>query len=138
MSKLSAFLHPAVTKVEEEIVISKRFLDEQGNPVPFKIHSLTQEENDALIKRATKTVKDRGGQSREKLDNIDYTRRVVVAATDEPDFSATVLCDAYGVKDPLLVPGRMLFPGEYQLLASKIMDLSGFDNAESVEEEAKN
>lgn len=138
MSRLSAFLHPAVTKVEEEVVISKRFLDEKGRPVPFKVRSLTQEENDALIKRSTHAVKDRTGQLQERLDNIEYTRRLVVAATVEPDFSAKELCDAYGVMDPLMVPGKMLFPGEYRSLSEKIMQLSGFDGADAVEEEAKN
>ncbi len=138
MSRLSAFLHPAVTREEAEIVISKRFLDGQGNPVPFKVRSLTQEENDALIKRSTHAVKDRGGQLQERLDHIEYTRRLIVAATVEPDFSAKELCDAYGVMDPLMVPGRLLFPGEYRSLADKIMELSGFNDSATVEDEAKN
>lgn len=138
MSRLSAFLHPTVMQVEDEIVISKRFLDEQGAPVPFKVRSLTQEENDALIKCSTHAVKDRNGQLQERLNNIEYTQRLVVAATVEPDFSAKELCDAYGVLDPLKVPGKMLFPGEYRALSEKIMELSGFDDPAAVEAEAKN
>lgn len=138
MSRLSAFLHPAVTQETAEIVISKRFLDEKGKPVPFKVRSLTQEENDALIKRSTRTLKDRNGPARERLDNIEYTRRLVVAATVEPDFSSKELCDAYSVMDPLLVPGKMLLPGEYQKLTETIMELSGFNDAGAVEDEAKN
>ena len=37
MSKLSAFLHPVTTSEEKEVVISNRFQDESGQPVPFKI-----------------------------------------------------------------------------------------------------
>lgn len=37
MSKLSAFLHPIINQEEKEIVISRRFVDEQGEPIPFKI-----------------------------------------------------------------------------------------------------
>jgi len=138
MSRLSAFLHPTVTQVEEEVVISKRFLNEKGEPAPFKVRSLTQEENDALIKRSTRTVKDRNGPDRERLDNIEYTRRLVVTATVEPDFSSKEICDQYGVMDPLLVPGKMLLPGEYRKLTEKIMELSAFDDAGTVEDEAKN
>ena len=138
MNRLSAFLHPAVAQETAEVVISKRFLDEEGKPVPFKIRSLTQEQNDALIKLATRAVKDRSGRSQEKLDSIDYTRRLIVAATVEPDFSSKELCDAYGVMDPLMVPGRMLLAGEYRTLSDKIMELSGFDDAGDVEAEAKN
>ena len=37
MSKLSAFLHPVTTSEEKEVVISNRFQDESGKPVPFTI-----------------------------------------------------------------------------------------------------
>ena len=135
MSKLSAFLHPAATHTEKEVVISDRFLDEQGQPVPFKIRALTQEENDQITKRATRQIKV-NGQPLERLDSTDYTRRVIVAATVEPDFRAKEMCDAYGVLDPLLVPGKMLFSGEYAKLGREIMALSGAENG--LEDEVKN
>ena len=135
MSKLSAFLHPVSLREEKEVVISDRFQDEEGKPVPFRIRSLTQEENDALTKQATRQVKV-NGQPMEKLDSTDYTRRVIVVATLEPDFQSKELCDAYGVLDPLLVPGRMLLSGEYARLGREIMALSGFDR--DLEDEVKN
>lgn len=134
MSKLSAFLHPVTAQEEKEVVISKRFVDGQGNPVPFRIRSLTQEENDRIIKQATRQVKV-NGQPMEKLDSADYNRRVVVAGTVEPDFSSKEMCDAYGVLDPLQVPGKMLFAGEFSQLNRAIAALSGFN---SVEEDLKN
>ena len=134
MSKLSAFLHPVTTSEEKEVVISKRFQDEKGNPVPFRIRALTQEENDKLTKQATRQIKV-NGQPVEKLDSADYTRRMIVAATVEPDFRSKELCDAYGTLDPLLVPGKMLLSGEYAALGRAIMSLSGFN---SVEEDLKN
>lgn len=136
MSKLSAFLHPVITQEEKEIVISKRFVDEKGNPVPFKIRSLSQEENDAIIKRSRKPVKT-GGQGADRLDSVEFSRRMVVAATVEPDFTSKEMCDAYGVMDPLLVPGKMLLSGEFSRLLQAITELSGFE-AEQVEDEVKN
>lgn len=134
MSKLSAFLHPVTTSEEKEVVISNRFQDENGRPVPFKIRALTQEENDRITKKATRQTKV-NGQTVEKLDSVDFSRRMVVAATIEPDFQAKELCDAYGVLDPLLVPGKMLLSGEYAKLLNAITDLSGFGGAE---DEVKN
>lgn len=134
MSKLSAFLHPVSTGEEKEIMISNRFVDEKGAPVPFKIRAVTQEENDAIIKKATRRAKE-NGQTVEKLDNVEFSRRMVVAATVEPDFSSKELCDAYGVMDPTLVPGKMLLSGEYARLMKEISALSGFDG---VEDELKN
>lgn len=134
MSKLSAFLHPVTTSEEKEVVISNRFQDENGRPVPFKIRALTQEENDRITKQATRQTKV-NGQTVEKLDSVDFSRRMVVASTIEPDFQAKELCDAYGVLDPLLVPGKMLLSGEYAKLLNAITDLSGFGGAE---DEVKN
>lgn len=127
MSKLSAFLHPITENEEKEVVISNRFRDENGNPVPFRIRALTQEENDAITKKSTRRVKV-NGQMVENLDSVDFSRRMVVAATVEPDFSNSELCQRYGVMDPLMVPGRMLLSGEYGKLLKAITDLSGFDD----------
>lgn len=134
MSKLSAFLHPVTASEEKEVIISNRFQDENGRPVPFKIRALTQEENDRITKQATRQTKV-NGQTVEKLDSVDFSRRMVVSATVEPDFQAKELCDAYGVLDPLLVPGKMLLSGEYAKLLNAITDLSGFGGAE---DEVKN
>lgn len=134
MSKLSAFLHPVAVQEEKEIVISSRFQDEKGEPVPFKIRSLTQEENDRITKQATRQIKV-NGQPLDKLDSGDYSRRVIVAATVEPDFQSKEMCDAYGVLDPLQVPGKMLLAGEFSKLARAIAELSGFN---SMEDDLKN
>lgn len=135
MSRLSAFLHPVPVQQEKEVVISDRFVDENGNVVPFKIRALTQEENEALVKRS-RHMRRIDGQWQEKLDNMELSRRTVVAATVEPDFSSQEMCDAYGVLDPLMVPGKMLLSGEYARLMQEITDLSGFDA--DIGEEAKN
>lgn len=133
MGKLSAFLHPALAE-EREVVVSERFRDEKGAVVPFKVKALTQEETDAITKAATRRVKE-NGQTRERLDSVDFSRRMVVAATVEPDFRDKELCEAYGVVDPLLLPGKMLLSGEYGKLMQAITDLSGFGGEE---QEVKN
>lgn len=61
---------------------------------------------------------------------MDFTRRMVVAATVEPDFSGKELCDGCGVLDPLLVPGKLLLSGEYARLVKEITKLSGFAEQE--------
>lgn len=136
MSNLSAFLHPLTVQEEKEVVISKRFLDEDGKPAKFKIRSVTQDEADALLKQSTRTVKKRDGSMEQTVDNQDFNRRLIVAATMVPDFKATELCNAYGVLDPLLVPGKMLFSGEFNRLLGEIIDLS--DLGTSLEDDAKN
>ena len=135
MSDLHAFLHPVQGDETREVIISRRFLGEDGKPVPFKIRALSQAENDQITKDSMEPVK--GGRRGEKtLNSTNYGRRIIVAATDFPDFRSEELCKAYGVMDPLEVPGRMLLAGEYDRLSREILALSGFD--EDLEEQAKN
>ena len=136
MSNLSAFLKPAYLREEKEIVISKRFLDEQGNPAPFKIRSVSQEENEQIT-RASKRQRKVNGMVQEYLDSIEYGRRLVVTGTVMPDFRAKEMCETYGTLDPMQVPGKMLTAGEFSALMTAISELSGFD-AEAPEDEAKN
>lgn len=135
MSNLSAFLNPVSPVERQEVVVSKRFQKEDGSPAPFVIRPLSQKENDDLIRKSTRRTKV-NGQLAEHLDNAEYGRRVVVAATVEPDFTDAELCRAYGVLDPLEVPGRMLLVGEYSRLSRAILTLSGLDD--DSEEQAKN
>lgn len=135
MSAFSAFLNPTVTKEEKEIVISKRFLDEKGNPKPFRIRALTQEENAACNKAATRSIKV-NGMLQEKFDQNEYNNRLVVAGTVEPDFTSSEVCDYFGSKDPVSVPGKMLFAGEFAKLSNAILELSGFEV--NLDDEAKN
>ncbi len=135
MSALSAFLHPTVTREEKEVIISKRFLGEDGKPVPFKIRSLTQEENAAIIKAATRQKKV-DGQWQDAIDANELSARTIVEATVFPDFRSAELCETYGTKDPVQVPGKMLLVGEFGRLIDAVSKLSGFDK--SLDEEAKN
>lgn len=138
MSSLKAFLHPVQSTDGLEIIISKRFLGEDGKPVPFKIRPLTQEENSQISKRSMRLVS--GGKRGEKeLDSSAYASRIIVEAIVEPDFRSEELCKAYGTMDPMEVPGKMLLAGEYKRLMDAVMDLSGFnEDADSLEDEAKN
>ena len=122
-NNLTAFLHPVQVE-EQEIVISNRFQDEDGKPVPFTIRAITQAENEELLRLSTRRRKV-GGQMVETRDKVEYGRRVVVAATVWPDFHQEELCKAYGVMDPLEVPGKMLLTGEYGMLSDAILELSG-------------
>lgn len=136
MDRLYAFLNPIRRNEEREVVISDRFRDENGNVIPFRIRALPQEESDEITKKSRKGQKI-NGVWQERLDPVEFNRRMVVAATVEPDFRDKALCEAYGVLDPLLVPGKMLLSGEYTALLDAISKLSGFDK-ESVADEAKN
>ena len=124
MSKLSAFLNPVSAEQEREVVISNRFQDEKGNPVQFRIRAITQGENDKIVNSCKRRLKN----GEETVDTRLLSRKLVVAATVEPDFRSTEMCEHFGTLDPLEVPGKMLLSGEYARLMEAINDLSGFND----------
>lgn len=139
MGVLEAFLHPIAVEETKKVEISKRFVGEDGKPVPFEIKTIPQGENSQLIKKYTRR-KLVNGTTTEIFDTSAYTNALIVECTVQPDFQDSRMCEAYGVLDPMMVPGKMLLSGEYSALVGEIMKLNGFD-ADSLlkdEEEAKN
>lgn len=139
MGVLEAFLHPIAVEETKKVEISKRFIGEDGKPVPFEIKTIPQDENSQLIKKFTRR-KLVNGSTTEIFDTTGYTNALIVECTVQPDFQDSRMCEAYGVLDPMMVPGKMLLSGEYSALVGEIMKLNGFD-ADSLlkdEEEAKN
>ena len=139
MGVLEAFLHPIAVEETKKVEISKRFIGEDGKPVPFEIKTIPQGENSQLIKKYTRR-KLVNGTTTEIFDTSAYTNALIVECTVQPDFQDSRMCEAYGVLDPMMVPGKMLLSGEYSALVGEIMKLNGFD-ADSLlrdEEEAKN
>ena len=139
MGVLDAFLHPIAVEETKKVEISKRFIGEDGKPVPFEIKTISQDENAQLIKQYTRR-KVVNGSVVENFNTAAYTNALILECTVQPDFRDNQMCEAYGVLDPMMVPGKMLLSGEYSALVGEIMKLNGFD-ADSLlkdEEEAKN
>lgn len=139
MGVLQAFLHPIFVEETKEVVISKRFVGEDGKPVPFVIRTITQEANNKLMKANTR-AKFVNGQRVEMFDNPGYTNSLILACTVQPDFEDEEMCKTYGCVDPKNVPEKMLYSGEYSTLAQEILQFNGFDADRKVrdEDEAKN
>ena len=139
MGVLEAFLHPIAVEETKKVEVSRRFVGEDGKPVPFEIKTIPQGENSQLIKKFTRR-KLVNGTTTEIFDTSAYTNALIVECTVQPDFQDSRMCEAYGVLDPMMVPGKMLLSGEYSALVGEIMKLNGFDAYSLLrdEEEAKN
>ena len=137
MSVLKGFLQPSPMEETKEVIISDRFKDENGKPLPFKLRKIDSETSEALMKRCRR--KERvNGQIITEVDNAKYTKLLVLACVVSPNFKDSEMCDFYEVINPEDVPSRMLSIGEFSRLSDEIMKFNDFDTPEDIENEVKN
>lgn len=141
MSNFSAFMAQNVAKIpNKKIVISKRFKDENGNPIEWEIRAIDSDENEDLQRRATvqqPVFGQRGAHTRE-MDRIKYGYLLAATSVVYPDLNNAELQDSYGVKTPEALLKKMLYPGEFAELMLQVNELSDFETLPEAVEEAKN
>ncbi len=126
---LSAFLKENKIKREAyEYVASKDFVDSEGNPIPWKIRPLTNEELDNLRDRFTKRVKNKMTQKSEKIfDKEGFTMEMATTAIEFPPLDDAQLQESYGVVGADSLLNAMLTPGELQDLFLAVNEASDFE-----------
>lgn len=142
MSGLSAFLADNVKKEESiKYVVSERFVDEEGKPVPWEIGSITSKEDDKMRRDATKMtpVMGKRGQYARETDYNEYLNKLATRCTLFPNLHDAQLQNSYGVLGAEQLLQTMLKPGEYQRYLLKVQEVNGFDEStEDLVDEAKN
>lgn len=142
MSNLSAFLAQNAVKVENvKHVVSKRFVDENGEPIPWEIRCITSIEDEAIRKACTKRVPIPGkrNQFTQEIDYNLYLGKLAAACTVFPNLNDVELQNSYGVMGADALLKTMLTPGEYADYLTKIQEVNGFEvTFEDAVEEAKN
>lgn len=136
MSSLQEFLNAnPIDDITDEVVVSKRFKDADGNLLKFKIKPMTNQTFDDLRKRFTRIGKGR----KVEFDAQGFNNAVVIEHTIEPNFKDADSIEKLGCSTPEEYLGKVLLAGEITTLVQKIQELSGFDvDMESLVEEAKN
>ena len=126
---LSAFLKENKIKREAyEYVASKDFVDSEGNPIPWKIRPLTNEELDNLRDRFTKRVKNKMTQKTEEVfDKEGFTMEMATTAIEIPKLDDAQLQESYGVVGADSLLNAMLTPGELQDLFLAVNEASDFE-----------
>lgn len=142
MSNLNAFLKNNVVEVEnQECVVSNRFLDTDGNPIPWIIKPITSSEDEALRESCTKRVSIPGKKNQfiPQMDSNKYAGLLAVKCTVFPDLYNKELQDSYKVMGADELLKTMLLPGEYMDFLNKVQEINGFEiSFEDKVEEAKN
>lgn len=143
MGNLSFFLKQNVEQEENvKYVASKRFKDEEGNPIEWEIKSITPEEDDEIRKSCTKRIPVVGGRKGEYTKDVDtskYLATLVCKCVAFPNLNDAELQNSYGVMGAEQLVRNMLKPGEYLDLANKVQEVNGYNvTQEELVEEAKN
>lgn len=142
MSNLQAFFAQNVEKVTmEEHVISKRFKDENGEPIKWKFGAIDGEQDAAIRKSCTKRVQIPGkkGAYMPETDYELYALKVTAATIKFPDLNNAELQNSYGVMGAEALLQKMLLPGELAEAKKIAQAVNGFDiSMDELVEEAKN
>lgn len=142
MGNLSGFLAQNALKVENvKYVVSKRFLDENGQPIPWEIRCITSTEDEALRKACTKRVPVPGkrNQFTPETDYNLYLGKLAAKCTAYPNLDDAELQNSYGVMGADALLKTMLTPGEYADYLTKVQEVNGFEvTFEDAVDEAKN
>lgn len=127
MSEFSMFFAQNVScDTTEEFIVSSRFKDKDGNPVPWKLRSMTEDENQECRKAATRKVKGKNGIYTPEIDANDYMAKLMTASVEYPDLKNAELQRSYGVLGAEALLRKMLLPGEFAALGERVQTLNGF------------
>lgn len=128
MSDLSVFYAQHVAaEATEEFVVSPRFKGEDGNPIAWKLRSMTEAENEECRKASTKRIKGKNGSHTSETNGDEYLARLAVASITYPSLKDAGLQQSYGVIGADQLLKKMLLPGEYVALVQKVQEINGFD-----------
>ncbi|WP_138751800.1 phage tail assembly chaperone [Paenibacillus sinopodophylli] len=133
---LQDFLNQNVVDgVTDEVAISDRFKDNEGNLYKFKIKAMSGDDFNSIQKRST-TV---GKRNKVDFDSRRFNAAVIIENTIVPDFKDAESIKKLGVATPEQYLNKVLLAGEQAELSIQIQRLSGFDkDMNDLVEEAKN
>lgn len=127
---ISAFLAQNALPIDNvKHIVSKRFLDENGQPMEWEIKAIDSAEDEAIRKSCTKRmpVPGKRNQYTNETDSNLYVGKLAVACTVFPNLNDKELQDSYGVMGADALLKKMLTPGEYADYLNKIQEICGFD-----------
>lgn len=136
MSKIMDFLmENTVENLTDEVIVSDRFKDENGELLKFTIKAVPPEEFSALQKQCTVTKK----KGKVEFDSKKFNEQIAINYTIDPNFRDAESIKKMGVMTPEQFLNKVMLAGELSTLVESISNLSGFDqDIDELREEAKN
>lgn len=141
VNDLSFFMPDKNKKAEaEEFVLSKRFKDNDGKVIPFKMQAISVTRLEEIEKDCTTRKKVRGQGMVKELDQKRFYATVALESTIFPNFKDKELLKAYNEIDSINLARAILnVPGEYANWVDKGLSINELDEDYSdLEDEVKN
>lgn len=140
---LSAFMAENIIQEENvKYAVSKRIIDpETKKPVEWEIKCVDSQRDEELRKLCTKRLEVPGkkGQFTKETDFDKYVGLLTVECVVYPNLNDVELQNSYHVMGADALLKKMLKPGEYAELLSKVQEINGFNESfEDKVETAKN
>ncbi len=133
---LQAFLKGNAKPIEDiKMVVSTRFTDAKGNPVPWTLKQLTGKESNDLRKKYSKKIKNKLGRIEEQFNSVGYQEEFITSSVVYPDLTDTKLQNSYGALGAYDLLQKMLSADE---LANLQIKISGFAEEEIIENSMDN
>lgn len=128
-------------KVEREI--SKRFSDDEGNPLKFVFKAISPSVDTKIQSKAMKTefIKEgpKKGQKEQVFDAMYYQLLLTVESIEYPNLKDAELQNTYGVMDEVSLYDAMLLPSESVAAYAAAQEANGYEHAmKDLVEDAKN
>lgn len=136
MTALTDFLlaNPVDT-ITQEVIVSKRIKDAEGNLLKFTVKPMLNEQY--LEYQNQCMVPKRHGKV--DFDTKKFNRLLILNHTVSPDFRSVELIQKAGCSTPEQLLNKFLLAGEIQVLAEHIREISGFaDSIDDLVDEVKN
>lgn len=109
-----------------DYVVSKRYRDNNGKPIPWKIRKITDKEKAQMFIKTIRIPKKRNMYK--QVNNLEKLSHEFVAASIVfPDLNDKELQQSYGVGSSKELLQKMLLIGEYDNLVRFIVKLNSLD-----------
>ena len=141
---LSAFFAQNAGKPKKvEKAISKRFKDENGEPIKFVFKAITPAKDTELQNKSMKkkliTQGPKKGQYEQDFDPMYYQLLLTIESIEFPNLKDAELQNTYGVMDEVGLYNAMLLPAESVDAYAAAQEANGYEHSmKELVEEAKN
>lgn len=126
---------------EEDVIVSRRFLDAEGNVIPFVMKAIETERIEELEEDCYTPVYDKAGKKTgDEFDRARWIARMGIESTVYPNLRDKELLKSHGVLDPVDALKKLLsVGGEYAEFMKAAQRINGYlETFEDLVDQAKN